>query len=136
MSPACKRSELVALARRVGAGEIHAEVVPHHESDDRQAQIGLSARTLMRTTMPMSGSRAPIGIAERIEYLDSDDFGAAVAEAVIDIRRSGRQFRVRHCAGPDWRSAEWLLVRQVGRVFLGHRDQVFGNHFVASRRSP
>ena len=47
--------QLVAFARGIGAGEIHAQLVAQHETDHGQGTSSL-ARTLMRTTMREDGS--------------------------------------------------------------------------------
>ena len=66
-------------------GEIDAQMIAHHEADNRQRRRSLLARTLIRTTMRELGLEKWSGCAVLVEHRDADHFGAPVAVAVIDV---------------------------------------------------
>src|ERR1019366_5028775 len=81
------RRQLVAFARGVGSGKIHAQVVPEHEANDREPKWTLRPDADANDDRGLgieSGERASRGV----EYLDAKNFRPAVAKALVDVRQA------------------------------------------------
>ena len=81
------------------------------------------ARTLMRTTMAEDGSRQMDGMSGEIEHGDPDDFGAAVAKTMVDVRDGIDDFRRLHRSVRDPLGLA-MQRGEIGAVFFKHRGQV------------
>lgn len=80
--------EFITFAESVGTGEVDAEVVAHHEADVGQGDVLVGAGTDADDGFCIGFEHAG-GLAVFIEDGDTDDFGAAVAVAVVDVWDGG-----------------------------------------------
>jgi hypothetical protein len=78
------RRQFVAFARRIGARKIHAQLIAQHEAHNRQRHVALGAHADAHHECA-SWAPAWAAAALLVEHRDAHDFGAAIAETVVDI---------------------------------------------------
>src|ERR1035437_439092 len=124
-----KRGKFVAFARGIRAGKIHAELIAQHEADDGQGHIGRGAHA-------DAHQNARTGLQDRnraallIEHGDAQDFGAAIAETVVDIGDGFDDFGGCHGAAAARLRIGDGFQQEIGGILLGHGGEVFGDHAV------
>ena len=132
-SPARIGRQLMAFASRVAAGEIHAEVISHHEADigKRNVCIGFADD-------PQDGPRAGASMGV------SRPNASYTAMPVTSARPSpwrwstlGMRSTISGGAPGRFRNRERRLRRsEVGRIFFRHRRQIFCDDLVGCCRAP
>src|ERR1035437_6931669 len=121
--------KFVAFARGIGAGEIHAELIAQHETDDGQGDIGGGAHADAHQNA-RAGFQNGEGAALLVEHGDADDRGAAIAETVIDIGDGFDDFGGCHETGAAGLGIGGGFEKEVGGILLGHGGEVFGDHAI------
>src|ERR1017187_7690779 len=118
--------QIVTFARGVGAREIDAELVAHHESHDGLRDLAARAHADAHGDA-LRRLQKVHGVALRIQHGDSQHFRAAVAIAVVDVWNALDDFRSAHaraCA----RTLRRAFQHQVRRVLFHHGRQILSHH--------
>ncbi len=108
--PGSHRRQLVALTSGVGACEVDAEMVTKHEPGDGMIEVRFGAKTNSNYNCSIWLKRVRFG-ARSVMNCYANDFSAAVAEAMVDVRDGVRNFL--------WRLIKMLGMNQrvMGEVF-------------------